>query len=88
MPYSKIFPFITEEMRSVVSGIFVRAEMQLRSNGKQCYVTADLCAKFRFELWIRDRSRKNMFWGDLNKWAADAVKDSDFGNETKFRFIK
>jgi hypothetical protein len=80
----------TEEIHSVVSGIFVRAEIQLGNKNIEDYNNPDdLPAKFCFELWIRDVSMQNIFSKDMNKWTADVVRgEFGFGRETKFAFIK
>jgi hypothetical protein len=61
----------------------------MRPDGKHSHIPDDLPAKFRFELWIRDRSIKDNFLAYLKKWTAEVVR-GEFGYDqnTTFKFVK
>jgi hypothetical protein len=67
-------------VREAVCGIFARAEASYDDN------TAELPAKFRFQVWLRDwDGKKEMVEAHLKKWTAARRKGFGFGNLEFFK---
>jgi hypothetical protein len=74
----------TEGMRSAVSGVFVRAEIQMESQQRDL---KDLPGIFRFELWIRDKSMQDIFQKALAIWRDRFRKEFGIEKKIKISFI-